>query len=445
MDDHSISTTMSRHGAADDFRADDDTAAHTTPHARTATPTPDTAMTQATTNTTSDKKKPAAPSKASAAATKAAATKAARKAEEKREPVPRLLRQRVDALMQEELDFMDSEQFARRGIEKELFEEQLNRLPLVDWYQPTRDDAFEKQENVSSPQLMKPPEERLMFLRFNYAKLKFGVVQRRIKRKGINNLEKKDASELVQWHNKFEHLREYLVRTNLALVLAMAKRTRLGDVDFAEVVSEGNMALIRAVDKFNVDKGFKFSTYACRAILKAFSRTAMKHSRHRQRFPVEFEPDLEKSNWLETKREDVRDDCVVELKTIVDRNLADLTDVEQTVLKSRFNWEQDANNPLTLEQVGKIIGVTKERVRQIQNKALAKIRKLMEEGVLRHEARERNLDADDVQRRVEEFEFKRMDAERRGERYDVFADEPSMLDMSEFELDPEPVAAPKKK
>jgi DNA-directed RNA polymerase specialized sigma subunit len=49
----------------------------------------------------------------------------------------------------------------------------------------------------------------------------------------------------------------------------MAKRTRLGDVDFAEIVSEGNMALMRAVDKFNVDKGFKFSTYACRAILKA--------------------------------------------------------------------------------------------------------------------------------------------------------------------------------
>ena len=361
--------------------------------------------------------------------------------EPRREPIPRLLRQRVDALMQEELDFMDSEQFARRGIEKELFEEDIPRLPLVDWYQPTRDDAFDKAENVSAPTLMKPPEERLMFLRFNFAKLKFGRIQRRIKRKGINNLEKKDAQELVQWFNKFEHLREYLVRTNLALVLAMAKRTRLGDVDFAEVVSEGNMALIRAVDKFNVDKGFKFSTYACRAILKAFSRTAMKHSRHRQRFPVEFEPDLEKSNWLETKREDVRDDCVTELKTIVDRNLADLTEVEQQVLRKRFNWEQDAANPLTLEQVGKIIGVTKERVRQIQNKALVKIRKLMEEGVLRSDARGRELDAVALTERAFELELKRIDAERHGERIDVFADEPSSFNPDEFELDLEPTKA----
>jgi RNA polymerase primary sigma factor len=163
----------------------------------------------------------------------------------------------------------------------------------------------------------------------------------------------------------------------------MAKRTRLGDVDFAEIVSEGNMALLRAVDKFNVDRGFKFSTYACRAILKAFSRTAMKHSRHRTRFPVEFEPDLEKSDWSDKRRDQVEEDCVDELKQIVDRNLADLSNVEQTVLRRRFNWEQTEESPLTLEQVGKIIGVTKERVRQIQNKALAKIKRLMEEGVLR--------------------------------------------------------------
>ncbi len=53
------------------------------------------------------------------------------------------------------------------------------------------------------------------------------------------------------------------------------------------------------------------------------------------------------------------------------------------MIKRRFNWEQQDESPLTLEEVGKIIGVTKERVRQIQNKALAKIRLVMEDGVLR--------------------------------------------------------------
>src|SRR5688572_33039112 len=163
----------------------------------------------------------------------------------------------------------------------------------------------------------------------------------------------------------------------------MAKRTRLGDVDFAEIVSEGNMALIRAVDKFNVDRGFKFSTYACRAILKAFSRTAMKSSRHKMRFPVEFEPDMEKSDWSDRKRDMVEEDCIDELKQIVDRNLADLSNVEETVIRRRFNLQQQDDSPMTLEEVGSVIGVTKERVRQIQNKALAKIRMVMEDGVLR--------------------------------------------------------------
>src|SRR4029077_4003252 len=118
------------------------------------------------------------------------------------------------------------------------------------------------------------------------SKRRLSQVQRQIKSGGLTRAL---AAEFLEWHRRFEHFREYLVRTNLALVLAMAKRTRLGDVDFAEIVSEGNMALIRAVDKFDIGRGFKFSTYACRAILKAFSRTAQKYSKHRTRFPVEFE------------------------------------------------------------------------------------------------------------------------------------------------------------
>jgi RNA polymerase sigma factor (sigma-70 family) len=294
--------------------------------------------------------------------------------------VPRALRQRVETLLEENYAFMDSPVFKKRNIEKELFDfEQEPVLPLTSWYAPTRDEDLDVKV-TGAPTLMKAPEEKLMFLRFNYSKCRLSKLQKKIKAEGLT---KDLALEFLEWHRRFEHFREYLTRTNLALVLAMAKRSRLGDTDFAEIVSEGNMALLRAVDKFNVDRGFKFSTYACRAILKAFSRTAQKHTRHRSRFPVEFEPDLEKSDWDTTRRDAVEEDCVDELKQIVDRNLADLTDVEETVVKRRFNWDQRDDSPLTLEEVGRIIGVTKERVRQIQNKALAKIRSVMEDGVLR--------------------------------------------------------------
>ena len=298
--------------------------------------------------------------------------------------IPRAMRQNVEVIMNESYAFMDSPIYARKDIEKELFTfDKEPQLPMTSWYQPTRDEALDEAMQ-GAPQLMKADEERIMFLRFNYSKLRLSKVQRLIKKNGLT---RKRADELVEWHRRFEHFREYLVRTNLALVLAMAKRTRLGDVDFAEVVSEGNMALIRAVDKFNVDRGFKFSTYACRAILKAFSRTALKSSRHKMRFPVEFEPDMEKSDWQDRRRDAVEEDCIDELKAIVSRNLAELSDVEATVIRRRFNWEQEQDSPLTLEEVGQIIGVTKERVRQIQNKALSKIRSVLEEGVLRTKTR----------------------------------------------------------
>jgi len=289
---------------------------------------------------------------------------------------------RAEALLAANYAFMDSPVFRQRGIEKELFTfeaEQEPELPKTSWYQPTGDD-LDGHASGHTPQLMSAAEEKLMFLRFNFAKRKLTLLQKKARQQGLT---RELADEVFEWHRRFEHFREYLVRTNLALVLAMAKRVRLGDIDFAEVVSEGNMALLRAVDKFNVERGFKFSTYACRAILKAFSRTAMKANRHRTKFPVEFEPDLEKSDWADKKRDEVEDDCIDELKAIVDRNLADLSSVEQTVIKQRFNWDQSNDESLTLEDVGRIIGVTKERVRQIQNKALAKIRAVMEDGVLR--------------------------------------------------------------
>jgi RNA polymerase sigma factor (sigma-70 family) len=300
-----------------------------------------------------------------------------------REPaLSKAVAQRAEALLAANYAFMDSPVFRQRGIEKELFtfeEQHEPQLPMTSWYQPTRDD-LDGHNSGHTPQLMSAGEEKLMFLRFNYAKRKLALLQKKTKQQGLT---RELAEQVFEWHRRFEHFREYLVRTNLALVLAMAKRVRLGDIDFAEVVSEGNMALLRAVDKFNVERGFKFSTYACRAILKAFSRTAMKANRHRTKFPVEFEPDLEKSDWADKKRDEVEEDCIDELKAIVDRNLADLSSVEQTVIKQRFNWDQSNDEPLTLEDVGRIIGVTKERVRQIQNKALAKIRAVMEDGVLR--------------------------------------------------------------
>jgi RNA polymerase primary sigma factor len=111
----------------------------------------------------------------------------------------------------------------------------------------------------------------------------------------------------------------------------------------------------------------------------------MRASRYRGRFPTEFDPAIEKSDYLDRRREELEYDCVDELKEILLRNLADLSEVERTVIRERFALATVAGEtqaPKTLEQVGVIIGVTKERVRQIQNKALQKIRTALEEKYL---------------------------------------------------------------
>jgi RNA polymerase primary sigma factor len=294
----------------------------------------------------------------------------------------------VGPLLSGNFEYMSSSVFRRKSVEKELFSFEFElKLPATSWYRPTRNEI--SRAAPAAPPLMNAAEERLMFHRYNYCKLRLSRLKREF---SVGRMTPRTAGQFLEWHRRFELFREYLVRTNLGLVLAMAKRSRLADVDFAEVVSEGNMALLRAVDKFDVDRGFKFSTYACRAIIKAFSRTSMKASRHRTRFPVEFDPEMEKSDWHERRHDEVQEDCIDELKLIVDRNLADLSSIEQSVILRRFNWKLADESPLTLDEVGRIIGVTKERVRQIQNKALGKIRAVMEDGVLRVNGRQLPVD-----------------------------------------------------
>jgi RNA polymerase sigma factor (sigma-70 family) len=188
---------------------------------------------------------------------------------------------------------------------------------------------------------------------------------------------------MVVWYERAMKARADLVRANLALVLAMAKRTRIPNVDFGEIVSEGNMALLRAVEKFDAGRGFKFSTYGCRAILKSFNRLATKTGQHHQRFPAEYDPAMEQSDYDVKRHEFQQADTIETVREILMLNRAGLTDVERTVVMERFAINTDERRK-TLAEVGKMVGLTNERVRQIQGCALGKIRKALTEEFAGH-------------------------------------------------------------
>ncbi|HHN77403.1 MAG TPA: sigma-70 family RNA polymerase sigma factor [Phycisphaerales bacterium] len=284
-------------------------------------------------------------------------------------------------------DYIDSEVFYEKDAERSIYDEAPPiQQPDTTWYHPVMDDlSGTRTRTVKSSQqvILTAAEERVLFHQFNYARHRVRQIQEEIWSNPDKQPTPEQAEQILSWHRRADRIREQIAETNLALVLAMAKRTRMSEVDFADLVSEGNMALLRAVDKFDAGRGYKFSTYACRAILKAFSRQGMKLSKYRQRFPTDFDPKLEKSNFLETKRATFEKDAAEEVRTIVMDNRAELTEVERTVIEHRFGLESsNTDKPMTLEQVGQIIGVTKERVRQIQNKAMEKIRTELESKFL---------------------------------------------------------------
>ncbi len=291
-------------------------------------------------------------------------------------------RSRVDAallteLLSDEIDFMDHPDFHKAGAEQRIYTKApIVPRPTVTWYRPMMDDIGTTSPRRHDGVVLTAAQERVIFMQFNYARYRMSRIQKALRGRAPGA---EQAKELLRWNTTATAYREQIAETNLALVLAMAKRVRLGEGEYADLIGEGNMALMRSVDKFDCGRGFKFSTYACRSILKAFSRHGIKVSKHKQRFPVEFDPALEHGDGVASIRAASERQDAAEVRDIVESNRADLTEIEREVVMHSFAFQGlDQGRTPTLAQVGNLIGLTKERVRQIQNQALAKIRMTLE-------------------------------------------------------------------
>lgn len=224
--------------------------------------------------------------------------------------------------------------------------------------------------------------------------------------------------------------KDRLIEANLRLVVSIAKRYTGRGMSFLDLVQEGNLGLIKGVEKFNYDKGFKLSTYATWWIRQSVTRaladqartirvpvhmveTINRMSKMQRKLTLElgYEPsaaelasalDMTESKVLEIMQiarepasletpigeEDdsnlgdfvadnntVTPEANVEsvmLKEHIDQLLMDLKERERQVIVLRFGLED--GHPRTLEEVGKIFNVTRERIRQIEAKALRKLR-----------------------------------------------------------------------
>jgi len=224
--------------------------------------------------------------------------------------------------------------------------------------------------------LLAKEEEQFYFRRMNWLKFRAATVRGRIDRRRATL---RQIEQIEGWLAEAETVKAIIITSNLRLVVSIAKKFVDASNSFEELVSDGNVALMRAVEKFNFALGNRFSTYATYAIQRHFFRMSSKGRQLRSRFVCGDEAFRDRADGSGST-EYCSSEQIGVLKELFAGFLGDLEPRERQIVVARFGF--DGKPPRTFRELGASMGVCKERIRQIQTRAMDKLREMAAEAKL---------------------------------------------------------------
>jgi len=280
---------------------------------------------------------------------------------------------RARNLVAQEINYVYDPEFEAPGAESLIRgRRSSSQPPTPQRVRPPKDLPPYLQDLYRQP-LFTPEQERDMFRRYNYVKFKADRLRKELDVTCADDPQLREIEVLLA---EAERLKNEILRANLRLVVSIARRHVGRSTCFFEVVSDGNLSLMRAVEKFDYSRGFKFSTYASWAIMRNYARSIPEQMYHAAKLVTGSDEALAIAPAPDNSSQKT---AIEGARHLIQKGLKCLTERERDILVRHYGLDE-GREPMTLDQIGGLFGVTKERVRQIERKALAKLRQALDGG-----------------------------------------------------------------
>jgi RNA polymerase primary sigma factor len=269
------------------------------------------------------------------------------------------------------IEFIGSPDFESQGIDELIMSDPHVRAPYrAESNGPRRipADLPPYLQQLFRIPLLTSDGEAALFRKMNYLKFRADQLREQLDPDEASATELDAIEALLDEANA---IKNQITQANLRLVVSIAKRHLGPALDFFEIISDGNVSLMRAVDKFDYTRGFKFSTYASWAIIRNYARLIPEQRYQRDRYQTGREELLEIT--AERTADEQDDEQTALVRGVVERMLSSLDARERRILRQRFGLDEQ-QTPQTLEQIGRHFGVSKERIRQLETRAIRRLR-----------------------------------------------------------------------